>query len=518
MKLPPLTLRGSLALLAGLVLGTTTTLAGQVVVSNFDDPIDDSLWLWENWSSETLVDFDATLDAGGSVVGSGSMRVTNNFPNNPGGYSQCVITGNLGQTVDAETLYTNISLDIRLDPSSYSRVNGTQYGFLELILRNGSGWDWTTLPGYELSAINTNWTHLNFPVKAPANAVHHLTLKLGENNLTNTVIYNVDNIRWDEAPLNIPPPAMSIEKTKPGLNLLAASGGQYDRQNIKTVNTSYGWIGSSAPMSYSMTIREFPSAVFYPGFTTHFYLVPGTPGTEEYPDWNEANCILIDIRENTNGTATSTFHYKTNAPGSNGKPTLDGKSSQYANSSPTNGPVGQLGSVTSAGILGTWTVSFNQDTNITLVAPDGTSSSMVMPPEDAAQFAGDITVYFGAVPGQTANIGQRAILSGAQIKAGNTTLLEDHFTTEPLDPDLWVVNAASSAGVSLITPAEPFYVYWTTPASGFTLQTNSSLTLPDNWSDPVLTDQLVGTKRRVLVPSSALPAAGQGFFRLFKPQ
>src|SRR2546430_1164736 len=89
---------------------------------------------------------------------------------------------------------------------------------------------------------------------------------------------------------------MSVEKTKPGLNLLAASGGQYDRQGIATVGSTFGWIGSSVPMSYSMTIKEFPSAVTHPGFTTHFYLVPGTPGNGDAPDWNEPNCILIDIR------------------------------------------------------------------------------------------------------------------------------------------------------------------------------------------------------------------------------
>jgi hypothetical protein len=38
---------------------------------------------------------------------------------------------------------------------------------------------------------------------------------------------------------------MAIETTTPGLNLLAASGGQYDRQNIATVATTFGWIGSS---------------------------------------------------------------------------------------------------------------------------------------------------------------------------------------------------------------------------------------------------------------------------------
>src|SRR5207237_7055503 len=184
-------------------------------------------WSWESGSDPASVAFDAS-NAGGGAAGSGSMQVVNNFPSRPTGYSQSVVTLSLACDVDAETLYTNISFDIRLDPGSYPRVDGTTYGGVELIFRNGSAWDWNSLGFYELTSANTNWTHLNFKVKAPGNAVHHLTLKLGENNLTNTVTYYVDNLRWDEAPLNIPPPTMSIVKTRPGLNLLAASGGQYD--------------------------------------------------------------------------------------------------------------------------------------------------------------------------------------------------------------------------------------------------------------------------------------------------
>src|SRR6266571_3727902 len=509
MKAPRITFHSGLAMLAGLVLSTTGAGAGQVVISNFDVDTDATAWSWESWSDPASVSFD-TLNAGGGAPGSGSLRVVNDFPDRPAGYGQAVVTLALGSSVDAETLYTNVSFDIKLDPSSYPRVDGTNYGGIELIFRNGPNWDWNSLGYYELTAANTNWTHLNFPVKAPGNAVHHLTLKLGQNNLTNTVIYNVDNLRWDEAPLNIPPPTLSIAKTHPGLNLLAASGGQYDRQGIATVDNSFGWIGSSVPMSYSMTIKEFPSGTVYPGFSTHFYLVPGTPATSEYPDWTEPSCVLIDIQANTNGGGTATFHYKTNAPNSNGI------NNQYFNAYPTNPPVGQLGSVTGSNILGTWTVTLANDTQITLTAPDGTTQSLAMPAEDAAQFAGNLTVYWGAVPGVPANIGQTAILNGAQIMRGATTVLSDNFSTSPLDTGLWVIRAASAAGVTLITPDQPFFLYWTTPASGFTLQVNRDLTQPSGWTDPGLTDQLVGTKRRVLVPSSALPSVGNGFFRLIK--
>ncbi len=504
-----------LAIAGAFMLGLSCSQAGEVVINNFDDPNEATLWSWENWSAPTELGFDDTLDAGGGTS-PGSLRVTNNFPNLPGGYSQAVVSASLGADVDAETLYSNISFDVKLDPSSYPRVNGTGYGGIEIVFRNGSDWTWNSLGSYELTLTDTNWHHLSFPVKAPGDKVHHLTFKLGQNNLTNTVIYNVDNIRWTESAVVLPPPVMAIDKTKPGLNLLAASPGQYDRQNIKSVASSYGWIGSSEPVSFSLTLADFPNAATYGGHQAHIFLSPGVPGTENSPDWNEPTCVLFEVKAKANGTGTGTFHYKTNAPNSNGPATLDNTTTMYFNAAATNGPVGQLGSVTGSSILGTWTVTFSQNTNITLRAPDNTTASFVMPPEDAAQFAGDITAYFGAMPGQPGNIGQTVILGQARITSGATPLLNDNFSVSPLDTLLWTVSASSAAGVVVVTPTDPYWVSWTTPSSGFTLQTNSTLNAT-GWGDPGLTDALVGTRKRVLIPASALPSTGSGFFRLVKP-
>lgn len=504
------------AVLAGTLGTILSTLAGEVVISNFDDPNDATLWTWESWSSEALVEHDATLDAGGGAEGSGSMRIINNFPDNPTGYSQAVVSlnmANVGGEVNAEKLYTKISLDIRLDPSSYPRVDGVNYGWFEVIFRNGSDWSWNALAGFELTLAYTNWTHLEFPVKAPGDAVHHLTLKLGQNYLTNTVIYNIDNLRWTEVAGPIPQPTMSIESTTAGLNLIAGTSGQYDRQNVKTATPAYGWVGMPEPMTYSFSIKKFPNGATYPGHNAHIYLVPGTPGTEEYPDWNEANCIIFAVHANTDGSAIGSFHYKTNSPGSNGPATLDGTTTMYFNDSPTNGPVGALGSVTSATALGTWSLSFSQDSNITMTAPDGASTAVAMPADDAALFAGDLTVYYGISPGNTANIGQTVVLNSAKITLGSVVLLEDDFSTSPLNTELWTVNAASSACVSLITATDPYWVSWTTPASGFVLQTNPGVDSA-NWTDLTLTETLLGTKKRVLVPSTSLPGTAQGSFRL----
>lgn len=503
--------KSPLAIASGLLLGLATVQAGEVIINQFDSEDEISAWSWETWSNEALISFDSTLDAGGGG-GTGSMRVVNNFPNNPGGYSQAVISMPMGTDVDAETLYKSLEFDIKLDPASSTRVDGVNYGYIEAIFRNGPDWTWNGIGGMELTAANFNWTHMSIPVKAPGDKVHHLTIKLGENNLTNTVIYNIDNIKWIESDVQLPPPTMAIEKTKPGLNLLAGTPGQYDRQNVKTTTPGFGWIGSSDPVTFSVTIKDFPSGATYGGMQSHIYLAPGTPGGGEAPDWTEPTCILIAIQENADATASMTFRYKTNAPNSNG-PSPGG----YFNEDPAGGFVGTLGSVAGASVRGTWSVTFANDTQITLKAPDGTTKTVTMPAEDAAQFAGDITAYFGTMPGQNVNIGQAVILGGISIKTGNTVVISDNFTAGPLDDTKWTVSAASKSCVSLITASEPYWVSWTTPSSGFTLQT-SATAKPDSWVDSTLTDTLLGTRKRVLIPSSELPGASMGFFRLIKVQ
>jgi hypothetical protein len=187
----------------------------------------------------------------------------------------------------------------------------------------------------------------------------------------------------------------------------------------------------------------------------------------------------------------------------------------YFHADPANGPVGTLGTISAPSPLGTWTVTFNKDTEITLTAPNGAVTNFVMPAVDAALFSRDITFYAGVQPNQLAYIGQAAILSGVKISSGANTLLEDQFTTAPLNADRWAVSASNAGCVSLITRADPYWVSWTTPASGFVLQTNSVVTL-GTWGDSGLTDTLIGAKKRVLMTGASLPGASQGFFRLVK--
>jgi hypothetical protein len=495
------------SMIAGLIASAAIGNAGEVVVSNFDNADEAAVWSWESWSDTAELAFDDAQNAGGGADGSGSLRVSNLFTKGANEYSQAVVTIATGSDVDAETLYTKIGLDIKVDPSSALRANSTDYGGFEVIFRNGSDWVWHSLGNVALTNT-TDWVHLEFPVAAPGDKVHHLTLKLGGNGLTNTIIYNVDNIRWTEASVQVPP-TMSIERTSKGLNLTTGTTGQYDRQNLKSVPLGLGWVGMTEPVAYSVTINSFPTTN-YPGFQTHMYLVPGTPGTESSPDWNESAAIIVGIQGTAEGGGTAAFRYKTDAPNSNGG---------YFNTDPASGQVGFLGSVTGASVTGTWTVAFSQDNQIALTAPDGTSTNLVMPMEDAQKFAGDITFYCGVMPNQTANIGQTAILGAAKITSGNAVLFNDDFSTNVLNSELWTVNASSSSCAVVVGEKDRFWITWTTPASGFILQTNLDVN-PTTWGtpDPVIPDALLGDKKRALITESVVPGQESAFFRLIKSQ
>lgn len=505
-----------------LLLSSSTLRADEELISSFDDDTMLFSWSWENWSKEAILTFDATNDAAGSPS-SGSLRVECNVEN-PTGYDQSVVTGVLGPTSDAEELYATLELDVKLDATSVPRTNGTDYGLFEVILRNGSAWAWNTVGSLRFTDANKVWTHLSFPVKAPADAIHRLTFKLGENNLAGTVIYNVDNIKWTTKGAPPPPPTMTIVPTQKGLNLLSASEGIYDRQGIATALSEFGWIprsdppnlaadlAAARPVTFAMDISSFPVSPEHPGFVGYIFLVPGIPGTENSPDWNQPSVITASIESDPQGMGRLTTRYKVNQPGSNG----------------TYFDVGYNKAFTAAvGVLGEWKVTLLQtagegntlgDLQVTMVAPDGTQDVFMIPAADAAQFTGPVTAYFGVMPIASANLNQTALLRKIVISSGATTLLEDDFGASPLDVEKWVARAQSAAGVTVISPTDPYFIYWTTPASGYTLKISPDLGA-SHWNDAGLVDQLVGTNRRVLVPESVLPPppATAGFFRLEKP-
>ncbi len=201
----------------------------------------------------------------------------------------------------------------------------------------------------------------------------------------------------------------------------------------------------------------------------------GTVGGEAAPDWNEPTCIFMDFEEDEDGSGDWRFRYKTNSPYSNG-----------ANNSYYDDVQAELRDY--AGVRGTWTLTFVNDTNVTMTSPTGVSTNFVFSADKVSWFADNsgtalpMYYYLGA-RGNGAGGGLGAVLSQTAIE-GSVDPLEDNFLADTaLDTNKWEVIAQYSPSVQFVpaAPAPVYWVNWTLPANGFALVSSPTLTGP--WSD-----------------------------------
>jgi hypothetical protein len=160
-------------------------------------------WYWEDWSTPgSPVFFDATRNStviGGSPT-SGSLKLINNFTTAPA-YQQAVYTVPLAAPQDFNNKVGWISFDVKVDPSSTPRAGG-DYGFLELILRQGNDWTWVVPTGVRLNG--TEWQRVTFQIpKEGVDSIRAITLKLGDGDLLGPITLNVDNIAYSTNPEDV---------------------------------------------------------------------------------------------------------------------------------------------------------------------------------------------------------------------------------------------------------------------------------------------------------------------------
>jgi len=138
-------------LLASLAIGALPVTAGDVLFTNSAFDTDATGWHWENWSAAgSSAGHDATRNspvAGGAPT-SGSLQLVNSFTA-AGNYQQAVYTFQLPTPEDFVGQVGAVTLDVKVDESSTPRAEG-DYGWLEVILRQGGNWDWVSLPGFRL--------------------------------------------------------------------------------------------------------------------------------------------------------------------------------------------------------------------------------------------------------------------------------------------------------------------------------------------------------------------------------
>ena len=198
--------------------------------------------------------------------------------------------------------------------------------------------------------------------------------------------------------------------------MATAPGDAWQRQMVRTVNAGYSWhtaTGASNTTTYAITVADIPGGA-NSGFEAMMYLIPengmSSPDGGSV-DWDSANVAYFTINANGNGTAKGNFRYKTNSAGAE----------NFQSWTDHNCPTGPLG---------TWQLSFNNDTNVTITSPDATSTSFIIPEDAAANFQGGLIAYFGSRPGSATRIGLSATYSRIKI-TGAAATIDDTFVSSP---------------------------------------------------------------------------------------
>ena len=481
---------------------TQPTPTVDVLVSKFDDSTETDPWHFDYGSPDvvTLTQF-STDDAGGDA-NSGSLEIQAGYgPGSP----QAAFTANLPAPVDAST-YLSLEFDVKVDPASALDPSGNA-AYFQVALRVGAGFSYNKQFADNVAIVSTNngWRHVVVsPLVGSVDDIHGITLDPYDNSYTafnGPTIMRLDNLKFT-VPLTVtppPPPITSLRPAMPGLNLIPQ--GALSRESIATHGDNLGWVGNAKPVSYAVTIGAYPDAA-HSGFQTHIFLDPSENGPDTYADYNRPNIIFLDIQNQADGTAFAAFRYKTNEPQHN--------TFLYA--------AGTLGGVTAPTAIGTWTMTFDHDTNVTLVAPGGATFSTNLPPAAAALFSGPINISLGGQANNNATVGETAVVTRFQVANGDTVLIDDQFNQDTeLDSSLWQVAAVDAASVVFASPDSRYWLAWTVPDSGFKLQSTTGLTPADAWVDSTLTGVTYATTKRVLLHTADLPDTGKAFFRLWQP-
>jgi hypothetical protein len=490
-------------------------------IVNFFDTISE-VSQWSHWwgKTATTLEFDPTVDAGNDA-NSGSMKITINWDLAAnGGDNQFCFLRNVTPAVDG-LLYTNMEMDILVDPASPQRPWG-DFGNITYGIRHG---DWTQA-WFTNQNVPTNggWFHTWGPVPVTDASITNVAgLAFTEWSgdavwgQTGTMTMWVDNIRFVAKAANVPPPPPPEVAYKPaglnGLRLFACTPGQYQRENIRTVTPAYSPFAAVSDVEYALTIGDWPATNF-DGFQAQIFLQPASPtipATDSAPDWGQANTIWIQIQGYRGGGAGARFMYKTNQPAGN---------LMFWNTDPTQPyGVGNMGYVWSPDPRGTWKVRVNaSDYSITMTAPNGSVTNFAMPTESMALFVNPLYAYFGIDPNSLDNLGQSALFTHITITGDpfDVTPIDETFSAPALDPAIWEYAAEDKSGILLVSDASAGWLSWTLPDLGFHAQV--SPTVDAGWvaPEPALpTPFLNNGVKTILVPKDGLPQPNC-FFRLLK--
>lgn len=389
----------------------------------------------------------------------------------------------------------------------------------------GSGWVHVEMPMGTFGTANAG--ALNTTSPAFSFGIGAYMAGLTSINRQQIDIANVQ-ILLNTNPPALPPPTLSIEPASPGLRIFARNfAAPWNQEGFGTVNLNQSWIGVATPanpVSYSITIGSFDTVANYALYAQ--FVQNGNPG-DPFGVYNGANAFVWTIQKGGDGLFFTRVDWKTNAPAA-------GQNNVALPVTPTTSTDGR----------GTWTLTFTNDTDGTVTAPDGTSAAFTLPndPEWAGKFANPLIIDFGTAPNNAAGYGQWIDLTKIAISNVVDGTQSDDFTqADVLNTSLWNTGFSldnNPPSVILVSTNAPLWVNWTIPDDQFGLGTKADLGNPNiPWYTPnyygsgvsatITTPTQMGTTRKwTLIHKDCLPttdgnvggpAAAAAFFALQKP-
>jgi hypothetical protein len=446
---------------------------------------------------------------------------------------------------------TEIFFSIRMAPGTPPRTNSSganlDFGTIGVgIINSGNGYQEFGRPTIPLAASNS-WVQLFVPVDYTQANLHNVPGLAFDINSYSTGYPQFFMTNYiDEAGVFIPerefeeafllPPQKAI----PGLYCIAAAVGQtpqFNRYQACTeADTGYTFVGRPN-VTYSWNITSFPTNTGG-NFQQHFFIVNGAPGAyDQAADLNLPDCLFMTVQQSEAGTATFNFRYKTNDP-ADGSMLFNSFNPTDTVNNPHGWPVEPVASLsTTNGALGTWSVTFANSTNITVHAPDGSSTNFNIAPAVAALFADPASLILGGQPNSASGFGQAVVYSSFSASGCATPFTDNFVADTALNTGLWK-DLSSETGGLLLVPATA--AYWLPlnlpyPSVGYTLQTKADLNTPGEWTDlpespvanfsslppPLMNPFAIDVFTngfRALIYSNQLSSASEGYFRLIQYQ
>ena len=507
--------------------GAVTGYLDNVTISTVPNP-----WVIDDFSTDTSATYPwSTWSTSGTnqyttAVGGGALQLTANWPVNSSNNWYQTWFGHepSGFSMDPSR-WTFLECDVMVDAAN-STINPTNYRYCDLAynVRNSSWGDNPTTPAN--TTLDDTYTNGFKHVKV---ALPYITGSVGFDIILRGNAFGPQRVYIDNIQLSSPiarPPIKALAKnTEPGGVKITANGpgDPNEREALcqpalwSSTNNMF-WKGLT-PATYSMTFSNWPNPTTAPNFEAHLFLV--NRDTIDSPDWNETygacdwnakDVIALRVANQTNlvtpGLIVS-LQWKTNSPGS-GLPNV------YAVELP----------MTSAN--GTWKLQFTSDTDGSIIAPDNsvvtnfTMPSFNLDPNYFANFEPAASfVQFGLFKNNGdldngSNNFKGFTLTHVHVENGNGVYFDDSFIGSMTNTYAWRVTSQQQVTYTPYNTA--YWLQWTVPDGGFTQQSATNVAGP--WADAgitYITTDFTGTNRFGAVPSSAMPAGPNAFFRLMKP-